>query len=54
MSYPRDLDEYTEKELNDELILRDARQKVGLCDYCNRQINSEPVCKFPKRHRGGG
>ena len=54
MSYPRGIDELTEQELRDELILREARQQLGLCDYCNRLVDTKPACKFPERHKGEG
>jgi hypothetical protein len=52
MSYPLGLDEHSEQDLRNELILREARQRQGLCDYCNRKVNTEPVCKFSERHKG--
>jgi hypothetical protein len=50
MSYPIDLDEYTEKQLRDELVRRESLQRKGRCDYCGRPNTSE-WCKFPDRHR---
>ena len=49
MSYQRDLDEITEKELLCELANREWRRSAGMCDYCNRPP-SAPPCKFPSRH----
>lgn len=49
MSYIKDLDEYTEKELLDELQHRKILQDQNLCDYCGRK-STEPVCRFPSRH----
>lgn len=49
MSYPRDLDEYTEEELRAELRRREAFRALGLCDYCGRPALT--TCRFPDRHR---
>ena len=50
MSYSRDLDEYTDRELRDEfkrrLILRSSFQ----CDYCERPYYTG-ACRFPERHK---
>ena len=50
MSYPKDLDEYTDDELKDELGRRKQLMLKGLCTYCNRP-GETPTCKFPDRHR---
>lgn len=50
MGYPRDLDEYDEKELDAEKRRRAERRNRGLCDYCERAPTSPP-CRFPRRHR---
>lgn len=50
MSYIKDLDEYTEKELLDELQHRKILQDQNLCDYCGREKCTEPTCRFPSRH----
>lgn len=50
MSYPMDLDEYTEKALRAELKLRADRRAAGRCDYCNRTPETNP-CRFPERHQ---
>lgn len=63
MSYMKDIDEYTEKELVDELNRRRALRSEGRCDYCHglqgQLTNSEfpqyrgsETCTFPDRHRG--
>lgn len=49
MSYPRSLDEYAEKELEQELRERERLRARGICDYCSRPPH-EPACKFPERH----
>jgi len=49
MSYPRDLEEYSEVELQDELKRRQNARDHGFCDYCGRRFDTPP-CKFPWRH----
>jgi hypothetical protein len=49
VSYPKDLDEYTEAELKAELERRQKAREAGLCDYCGRQP-SQPACRFPERY----
>ena len=49
MSYPKDLDEYTDNELTHELQRRMRLRERGLCDYCGR-TDVTPTCKFPERH----
>lgn len=51
MSYPRDLDEYSEEELYRELTARRITRDAGMCDYCNRPFDS-PSCKEYDRHKG--
>lgn len=50
MSFQKDIDEYTEKELNDELERRNQLRDQGKCDYC-QQYGNTPPCKFPERHK---
>ncbi len=50
MSYPRDIDEYTNLELVAELKLRADRTYYGRCDYCDRFKDEGEPCKFPRRH----
>lgn len=50
MSYPKNIEEYTDAELTLELTRRADLRRNGLCDYCARPPGTEP-CKFPKRHR---
>ncbi len=49
MSYPRDLDEFTTEELQEQLVLRATRLKDGKCDYCG-QPGDMPFCRFQDRH----
>ena len=49
MSYPRDLDEFTSKELTDEMARRLKLQLNAECDYCGRPGNTA-ACRFPERH----
>lgn len=51
MSYPKDLDEYTDQELSRELTHRAERRYHGRCDYCHRLRDEGEPCKFPRRHR---
>lgn len=50
MMYPKDLDEYTQHELERELERRRRLRAEGFCDYCLRRSHL-PSCKFPDRHR---
>lgn len=52
MSYPRDLNEYSGFELFAESERRAEWRRMGKCDYCHRDINEEPTCKFADRHAG--
>lgn len=49
MGYPKDLDEYTWEELQNELNRRAVAYVRGLCDYCGHPGN-DPPCKFLDRH----
>mgnify|MGYP001558649347 CR=1 FL=1 len=46
----KDLDEYTTRELIDEINRRALLRERGICDYCERKGDS-PTCKFPERHQ---
>lgn len=50
MSYPKDLDEYTDGELDGHLSYRRGMRAKGVCDYCLRTPDTKP-CKLPERHR---
>lgn len=52
MSYHKDLDEYFEEDLENEIARRRQARRTRLCDYCGRAQSVEPPCKFPRRHRG--
>lgn len=52
MSYPRDLDEMSADELQDELNRRAKLKDQGLCTYCERPLNALPPCRFLVRHSG--
>lgn len=45
----RDLAEYEDKQLTDELNRRIRLRRQCLCDYCGRPSSTKP-CKFPHRH----
>ena len=47
--YMKDLDEYTEEQLEQELRRRFNQRAQGRCDYCG-QLKTAPSCKFHKRH----
>lgn len=51
MSYPTNIDDIPEKQLQDEIRLRFARREAGRCDYCDRPQGSEPPCKHRDRHK---
>ena len=50
MSYPMQLDEYSEVELRKELRRRELAYICNACDYCGNKRFSTPVCRFPDRH----
>lgn len=52
MSYPRDLDEYDDEDLQEELDRRAELKKKGLCTYCKRKVTAS-ACRFPERHKAG-
>ncbi len=49
MSYPRNIDEYPDEDLESELRRRKEARQTGLCDYCNRYANLAP-CNMADRH----
>ncbi len=50
MSYPRDLDDYSDEELMQELNERQHRRHGRLCTYCAQRYD-HPSCKYPERHK---
>lgn len=50
MSYPRDLDEYSDDELEAERQRRVKLRARGQCPYC-RQDFEDPPCRHPEQHR---
>lgn len=50
MSYITSLDEYTDKQLREEMQRRIASREMGVCSYCGRHSDT-PECKFPDRHQ---
>jgi hypothetical protein len=48
----RDLDEYSERELYNEIRRRIRSRCAGQCDYCSGS-NIKKLCRFPERHRAG-
>lgn len=49
MSYLKDLEEYTDAELEAEIRRRRSLMFQGLCSYCGRRPSLTP-CRFPERH----
>lgn len=49
----KDLSEYDEMQLLNEISRRQAERAKGRCEYCGRSFRSEP-CKFPERHARPG
>ncbi len=45
----KELDEYSDQELRDEINRRLGAGWKGQCDYCGRTSDTPP-CKFPERH----
>ena len=50
MTHFKDLDEYREVELLEELARRAQLRQYGRCDYCGRFRDEGEPCKFPRRH----
>jgi hypothetical protein len=50
MSFPLDLDEIPDLQLQAEIVRRAMLGAKGRCTYCGR-LPTEPVCKLPIRHR---
>lgn len=46
MSYPKDLEEYTDAELRAELDRRNLERRNGNCSYCKRPLRDAPQA-FP-------
>lgn len=49
MGYPRDIDDYSDDELLDELRRREDMRARGLCDYCKSEVTAAP-CRHRDRH----
>lgn len=50
MSYPRDLDDYSDDELHAEIGRRLVARAKGKCDYCGRSRNLK-ACRYRERHK---
>lgn len=50
MSYPKELDEYTDEELEKEIQRRAKLNNEGKCTYCNK-LGSSPFCKQYSQHK---
>ena len=50
MGYPKDLDEYTDREIAQEYERRKQCKASGICHYCGRPLNDGKRCKL-KAHR---
>ncbi len=44
------LDEIDEAMMWVEIGRREGYRSQGKCDYCGRKWDTEPSCKFPRRH----
>lgn len=53
MGYIKDLDEYTDEELQKELTRRQTVRDEGICDYCGRDGRME-TCRYQERHTQAG
>jgi hypothetical protein len=49
VSYPRDLDEYSDEELREEIARREDCRARGVCSYCGKNGNATK-CRFKDRH----
>ena len=47
MSYPRDLDEYSDDELKEELARRNAVREQGNCSYCGGKLHQSQGYQNP-------
>lgn len=52
MSEIRDLEEYSDTELQRELSRRDELRRKGLCSYCRNLFNSNLPCRHHERPDG--
>jgi len=50
MSDPIDLDEYTDRQIEQEYLRRQECKKKGKCSYCERQLDDGKPCKI-RAHR---
>ena len=50
MSYPKELDEYTDAELDREVLRRKECKLLDLCHYCNQPFATH-TCKFKKEKK---
>ena len=49
MSYAKEITEFTDEQLTDELKRRDRCRRSGVCDYCEQPPHTT-ACRFPDRH----
>lgn len=47
--FGKELDEYSDDELHEELARRADCEKRGVCSYCGMNGNATK-CRFPSRH----
>lgn len=50
MSYPQDLEDYRDDELEQELGRRRRANASGICSYCGRRGDVLPMCKNKAAH----
>lgn len=53
MSYPKDLEEYSDQELLREVERRFGCWEDKVCSYCHRRLHSDPPCKMNALHTLG-
>lgn len=50
MSYPKDLDEYTDVEIRAEIRRRARAALEGRCSYCHQALDAKP-CRYGELHK---
>jgi hypothetical protein len=50
VSYPKDLEDYTDQQLLEEILRRAKLRADGVCDYCGSPA-TKPTCAHVYRHK---